>query len=76
LYVRYRDVNETLVTVTINSLESIENGNGTYTAGICVSQNDSYSSPVCVQGGIEIFCPDPWIPGDACTTNGQCLFTP
>jgi hypothetical protein len=71
--VRYRDYNEDLLTVSLSSLESVDNGNGTYTVGICVSQNDTYSTPVCVQAGNEIVCPYSWIPGGSCTTNGECL---
>jgi hypothetical protein len=74
LYVRYRDVNGDLVTSRIIDLESMDNQNGTYTAAVCVKTGSSYSTPVCVQYGIEQTCPNTWIGGtQECTTNSSCL---
>ena len=77
LYVRYRDVNGDLITVRIIDLETMDNQNGTYTAGICVKTGSSYAEPVCVQYGNEVTCPNIWIAGNQeCTTNGFCLLNP
>jgi len=77
LYVRYRDINTDVITVRIIDLESMDNGDGTYTAGICVKTGSSYAIPVCVQYGSEVTCPNIWIPGtEECSTNGFCLINP
>ena len=61
-------------TELINNLEIMDNGNGTYTACLCVRQGSSYSTPVCVQGGIEVTCPDTWVSGASCDgTAGVCF---
>ena len=74
LYVRYRDINGDLTTSRIIDLESMDNQNGTYTAAVCVKTGSSYSTPVCVQYGIEQTCPNTWIGGtQECTTNSSCL---
>ncbi len=73
LYVRYRDVTGTVQTVLVQNLATLDNGNGTYTVGICVKPGSSYSTPVCVQGGIEVTCFDSWIQGGICETDGECL---
>jgi hypothetical protein len=55
-------------------LESTDNGDGTFTAGICVSTISPYNVPGFVQGGIEVFGgPYSWELGGSCTTNGECL---
>ena len=77
LYVRYRDVNGDVITSRIIDLETMDNQNGTYTAGICVKTGSSYAEPVCVQYGNEVTCPNIWIAGNQeCTTNGFCLLNP
>ena len=74
LSVRYRDINGNLQTTLINSLESMDNGDGTFTSCICVATTGSYTIPVCVQGGIEVTCdPYTWIQGGTCTLAGTCF---
>lgn len=75
LYVRYRRFSDdTVVTELINSLETLDNGDGTYTAAICVSTIPGYNVPVCVQYSVEVTCPSPWEDtGCTCTTNGMCF---
>ena len=74
LSVRYRDINGNLQTTLINSLESMDNGDGTFTSCICVSTTGSYTIPVCVQGGIEVTCdPYTWIQGGTCTLASTCF---
>lgn len=75
LYVRYRRFSDnTIVTELINSLETMDNGNGTYTAAICVSNSGTYSVPTCVQYSVEVTCPSPWNnTGCTCTTAGTCF---
>ena len=78
LYVRYRTSYDDIVTdQLINSLETINNGDGTYTAGICVSLTSPYNIPVFIQGGVEV-TGGAYIfeQGGTCTTNGGCLTTP
>jgi len=60
LYVRYRDMEGVVTTTLIQNLQSMDNGNGTYTAYICVMQGGSYQSPVCVQYSMEVTC-DPYL---------------
>jgi len=76
LYVRYA-VCGTASTETelINSLITVDNGDGTYTACICVRQGGAYQVPVCVQGGIEVTCPDTWIQGGSCTSAPTCFIS-
>jgi hypothetical protein len=60
----------------VNSIISIDNGNGTYTAALCVSTIAPYDVPVCVQGGLEIVCGDStWIQTGtgSCTQNANCI---
>jgi hypothetical protein len=69
LYVRYSDcTTNTILTVLVNTLPTMDNGNGTYTATICVRDGSSYSVPVCVQNLIEIICPDgnTWVAAEGC----------
>jgi hypothetical protein len=73
LYVRYRDVNADVITERILDLETMDNGNGTFTGCICVYPTGAYSTPVCVQGGIEVTCPESFIQGSTCTTAGPCF---
>jgi hypothetical protein len=73
LYVRYRDVSGIVQTERIMDLETMDNGNGTYTAAICVQPGSSYATPVCVQYSTEVTCPDFWSQGPECSTNGSCL---
>jgi hypothetical protein len=76
LYVRYRRYSDdTFVDELIQNLESMDNGNGTYTAAICVSTMDGLANtPSCVQGGIQVTC-DPyiWEKGGSCTIAGTCF---
>ena len=75
LYVRYALCGTASVeTELIQSLPILDNGDGTYTACICVRQGGSYQIPVCVQGGIEVTC-DPyiWVQGSSCTTYSTCF---
>lgn len=78
--VRYRDTTDTVVTILIASsnpndpvLATMDNGDGTFTAAICVRQGGAYAIPTCVVGGLEQPCPDTWIEGGSCTTNGECF---
>ena len=80
LEVRYRRYLDDIVTTEpISTLLSTDNGNGTYTAAICVStidvgQPSSYDVPVCVQGGLEVVCPSStWVLEGSCTTEVNCL---
>jgi hypothetical protein len=61
-------------TELINNLEILDNGDGTFTACLCVRQGSSYATPVCVQGGVEVTCPDTWVSGISCDgTAGICF---
>jgi len=73
--VRYRRVSDDIVVdELVNTLETSDNGDGTYTAAICLSTITPYHIPTCVQGGVEIACaPYSWIQGSTCTSNGECL---
>lgn len=74
LYVRYRRYSDDIVvTELIQNLETLDNGNGTYTAAICVSPIGGYNVPVCVQNSVEVTCPSPWVLGGECTTAGVCF---
>jgi hypothetical protein len=69
LYVRYSDcTTNTILTVLVDTLPTMDNGNGTFTATICVRNGSSYSVPVCVQNLIEIVCPNgnTWVAGENC----------
>jgi hypothetical protein len=67
LEVRYRTCTPgDVVTTPMNTLLAIDNGDGTFTYFVCVLQGSSYASPVCVQGGIEVFCPVSWVMGGSC----------
>lgn len=74
LYARYRDTNQVVQTILISNLETVDNQNGTSTAYICVSLSGAYSSPVFVQGGIEVISSYMWVnSGTPCTSNATCL---
>ena len=75
LYVRYALCGTSSVeTELIQSLPFLDNGDGTYTACICVKQGGAYQTPVCVQGGLEILCPNrSWSAGSNCTTYSTCF---
>ncbi len=76
LYVRYSVCGTASVeTELISAIESMDNGDGTATACICVKQGGAYSTPVCVQGGIEIVCPVgiSWSMGSSCTSAPTCF---
>jgi hypothetical protein len=76
LSVRWRNCsNSTVTTELIQNLETLDNGDGTYTACICVDQASSYAIPVCVQGGIEVTCPDIWVPGGSCEFASICFLS-
>ena len=72
-------MDDIVTTEPIISLLSTDNGNGTYTAAICVSTIDvgqpgSYDVPVCVQGGLEVVCPSStWVLEGSCTAEVNCL---
>jgi len=75
LYVRYALCGTASVeTELIQSLPVLDNGDGTYTACICVKQGGAYQTPICVQGGLEVTCdPYTWIQGSSCTTYSTCF---
>jgi hypothetical protein len=78
LAVRWRDFEDGVVmTQLINTLETMDNGNGTYTAYLCVKQGESNAVPVCVSpgiGGVEVSCdPYVWSTDDCtCTQAATC----
>jgi hypothetical protein len=68
LEVRYRRcATEDVVTTPMDELVGIDNGDGTTTYFICVSQSSSYSTPICVQDGLEVTCPLSWVMGGSCS---------
>lgn len=75
LYLRWRrSIDDTVVTELITSIETLDNGNGTYTAGVCAAITGAYSTPVFVQGGIEIGGGAYIVEaGGSCTGNSGCL---
>ena len=75
LYARYRRVSDDIVVdELISSLESTDNGDGTFTAAICLSTISPYNVPAFVQGGLEVSGGSYiWELGGSCTTNGECL---
>ena len=75
LYVRYRDTTGNVQTTLITDLETMDNGNFTYTGCICVYPTGAYSTPVCVQGGLEISCPSGinWVQGGTCSSSSTCF---
>ena len=74
LYVRYRDYNGTVQTTLLSGLVALDLGNGSVLVGLCVSLSGAYSTPVWVQGGVEITTEWLWSNnGTPCTTNGECL---
>jgi hypothetical protein len=76
LQVRYRDCSTgDIVTQDLNTLLSIDNGNGTFTYYVCVLQGSSYSSPTCVEDGIEVSCPVSWDMGGSCGSGGTTTTT-
>ena len=75
MYVRYRnkETGEVDTTLILN-LQSLDNGNGTYTAAICVQSGASYATPVFVQGGIEQSGGSYlWSQGGTCSSAPVCL---
>lgn len=73
--VRWTNVsNGATETMLITDLESIDNGDNTITAYICVKNTGAYATPVCVQSGIEVTCPGlGWTnTGCSCTNNSTC----
>jgi hypothetical protein len=75
LYLRWRrSIDDTVVTELITNIETMDNGNGTYTVGVCAAISGAYSTPVFVQGGIEI-SGGAYIleAGGSCTGNSGCL---
>jgi len=76
LYVRYSPCSGGTITNLISNLYTYDNGDGTFTAFICVNPGGSYPTPVCVQDSTEIVCPSPlsWINLlTNCTIDGDCL---
>ena len=75
LYLRWRrSIDDTVVTELITSIETLDNGNGTYTAGVCAAIFGAYNTPVFVQGGIEVGGGAYIIEaGGSCTGNSGCL---
>lgn len=79
LYVRYSLCDDaSTVTQLIGGLPTIDNGDGTYTTAICVSDVGFYPSPVCVQGGLEVTCPAGinWVYEGACSSPSTPTPTP
>jgi hypothetical protein len=75
LYLRWRrSIDDTVVTELITNIETMDNGNGTYTVGVCAAISGAYSTPVFVQGGVEV-SGGAYIleAGGSCTSNGGCL---
>jgi len=62
-----------IVREPITSLITKDNGNGTYTSFICVSDTGSYSTPVCVENDEEIICRIPFVSGGQCNTVNDCV---
>ena len=76
LEVRYRKCSTgEVVTESVNAQLSTDNGNGTFTYIICVDQISSYSTPVCVESGIEVSCPVGWSMGAPCGGGGGTTTT-
>lgn len=78
LYVRYsRCVDNATRTELISSLPAIDNGDGTFTAKVCINNDGLYSVPRCVQSDVEIFCPpqfNGWYStGNICLINVDCV---
>jgi hypothetical protein len=76
LYVRYALCGTASTeTELISDLETLDNGDGTFTACVCVRQGGAYSTPICVQGGLETLCPVgiSWVMGSSCTDATTCL---
>jgi len=76
LYVRYSPCSGGTITNLISNLFTYDNGNGTFTAFICVNPGGLYPAPVCVQNNILIDCPSPlsWTNElTNCTIDGDCL---
>jgi hypothetical protein len=75
LYLRWRrSIDDVVVTELITSIETMDNGNGTYTVGVCAAITGAYSTPVFVQGGIEVGGGAYILEaGGSCTSNGGCL---
>jgi hypothetical protein len=74
LNVRYRNMSDNLITSQINTMQGMDNGDGTVTIYICVNQSGSYSEPICVEFGIEGVCTGySWIQGSACQSESDCL---
>jgi hypothetical protein len=74
LQVRWRDCETgTVLTQDISTLLQRDNLDGTFTSFICVEQDLSYETPVCVLDGIEVTC-DPliWIEGGVCSDSIDC----
>lgn len=74
--VRYRNMSDNIVTSAITGLMTVDNLNGTYTAYICAKQGSSYATPVCVDGGMEVTCPNGWIEGANCSSEPTCALPP
>jgi hypothetical protein len=76
LEVRYRKCSTgDVVTESVDAQLSTDNGNGTFTYIICVDQISSYSTPVCVESGIEVSCPVGWSMGAPCGGGGGTTTT-
>ena len=74
--VRWRNCdNDTTTTTNISSLESIDNGDGTFTTFICVKQGGAYDTPVCVITELEVVCPEGvnWTIGGSCGSGIDCF---
>ena len=75
LQVRWRDCETgTVLTQSILTLITIDNGDGTFTSFICVAQGSTYATPVCVSGGLEVICdPLTWVEGGLCNDSIDCV---
>jgi hypothetical protein len=63
-------------TELITNLDSMDNGDNTITAYLCVSNVGLYTTPVCVQSGIEVTCPVSWVSNGCSCTDGTTCFVP
>ena len=74
--VRYRScLTGNVETESVSAQLSTDNGDGTFTYTICVLQGSSYSTPVCVESGLEVFCPVSWVGAGSCGGGGGTTTT-
>jgi len=61
-----------VITEPITGLVTNDNGNGTFTSFVCVSDTGTYATPVCVEDGNEVACKVPFIAGGQCNNSIDC----